>query len=310
MTKILITGGAGFIGSNLVKSYLKKGFEVAVLDDFSTGRREFCPEGIQIFEVDIVDGEAVGEVFQEFRPEIVSHHAAHVSVRVSLEKPEFDAEKNVLGSINVFQNAGKVGVKQVVFASTGGAMIPVDCEAFPLAEVEPRSLASPYALSKFTAENYLEFFAGRFGFVSTVFRYANVYGPRQTPKAEAGVIAIFIERLLRGEVPKIFGDGGQTRDFVFIDDLVKAHDLVLEKQISGVFNLGSATEISVLDLYGKIVEILGMQVQPEFGTSVEGELTRSLLDCSKFQGVSGWKPEVSLDEGLRRTAQWWRGRIS
>ncbi|MDH3324919.1 MAG: NAD-dependent epimerase/dehydratase family protein, partial [Candidatus Peregrinibacteria bacterium] len=254
--KILITGGAGFIGSNLAKFYSERGFEVAVLDNFSTGRRDFL-EGLDvtIFEADICDRKAVREAFESFKPDIVSHHAAHISVRVSFDKPYFDAEKNILGSINIFENAGKVGVKNVIFASTGGAMVPSDNEVFPTPEFENPEVESPYAISKFCAEKYLRHFAKQFGFSGTIFRYANVYGPHQTPKSEAGVISIFSEKMANGQTSTIFGDGKQTRDFVFVEDLCEAHFAATDKNISGTFHIGTGIETSVLEIYKGMAEI-------------------------------------------------------
>ena len=230
MQKILITGGAGFIGSHLVAQYLAEGFEVAVLDDFSSGRKEFLPEEITIFEGNIEDADFVEATISEFKPNIVSHHAAHISVRASLQDPAHDAKKNILGSINTFKSAGEAGVKQIIFASTGGAMVPDDNPTFPTPEVEcPTNLSSPYAIAKQTAETYLHYFANQYHFTPTVLRYANVYGPHQTPKSEAGVIAIFSECLSQNKVPTIFGDGNQTRDFVFVKDVAKAHLAVTNK---------------------------------------------------------------------------------
>lgn len=305
--RILITGGAGFIGSNLAKNYLKKGFNVAVLDNFSSGRRSYVSSDCQLFEGTIGNEKFVSEVFEKFKPEIVSHHAGHISVRESLESPDFDAAENILGSINVFNTAGKTGAKNVIFASTGGAMIPNVCKKFPSPEqMENLDLASPYAISKFCAEKYLRFFAQKYNFCATIFRYANIYGPRQTPKGEAGVISIFLEHVFSEKSPTIFGNGKQTRDFLFVEDLLQAHFLATEKDISGTFHLGTGTEISVLELYKEIVKQTSFGGEIKFEKAKKGELLRSCLEASKFQKISGWKPTTSFEEGLKKTIEWWK----
>lgn len=309
MKKILITGGAGFIGSNLARAYSEKGFEIAILDNFSSGSKTFVSSQFQLFEGNIGNKDFVETVFAKFKPEIVSHHAAHISVRNSLEYPDFDAKENILGSINVFDAAGKNNVENVVFASSGGVMIPSSCHTFPSPEQDGNLLLnSPYALSKFCAEKYARFFAEKYGFRATIFRYANVYGPRQTPKGEAGVISIFLENVFAGKRSIIFGDGMQTRDFLFVDDLVKAHFLATEKNCSGTFHLGTGVETSILALYKEIARQTGFDKMLEFKEANSGELLRSCLDSSLFRSVSGWESSMSLEEGIRRTVEWWKER--
>lgn len=307
MKKILITGGAGFIGSNLAETYIKNGFQVALLDNFSSGKKEFIHKECIVFQGNICDKPFVENVFKTFQPQIVSHHAAHISIRDSLKNSFFDAEQNILGALNIFDFAGKNQVKNIVFASTGGAMIPTSCDIFPSPEQEGNLvLESPYAISKFCAEKYLRFFEKKYEFCATIFRYANVYGPRQTPKGEAGVISIFLAQLLAQKIPIIFGDGNQTRDFLFIEDLLSAHLLATKKNFSGTFHLGVGNETSLLDLYKIITKLLGENRTPSFEKARSGELLRSCLDSSKFQKISGWAPQVSLENGIAKTIDWWK----
>ncbi len=301
--KILITGGAGFIGSNIAKKYNKEGFEVAVLDNFSSGQQTFLDKNIKIFEGNIEDKSFVEKVFSEFDPDIVSHHAAHISVRDSISKPVFDAEQNILGSINIFENAGKNNVTHVVFASTAGLINQEDYE-LPTVETQTPTLNLPYKISKFSGEHYLGFFAKKYGYGKTVFRYANVYGPHQTPKSEAGVVSIFIKNLLENEPIILFGKGEQTRDFIFVEDVASAHFAATEKNISGCFHLGTGIETSIKDLYEKIVEKLKISNKPDTGKLLPGELLRSCLDSKKFQKISGWKPETNLNDGLEKAIKW------
>ena len=304
--KILITGGAGFIGSNLAKIFSKKNFSVAILDDFSSGREIFVPPNCEIFRGDVADQNFVKNIFKKFQPQIVSHHAAHVSVRASAENPIFDAEKNIFGAINIFENAGKFGAEKIIFASTGGAMISENEKKFPVREKFPRILASPYAISKFSAEKYLQFFAKKFGFCATIFRYANVFGPRQTPKSEAGVVAIFCEKMLQNCAPKIFGSGRQRRDFIFIDDICAANLLATEKNFPGIFNLGTGREISVLQIFEKIAAKINFSKKPIFAKKNDGELFRASLDSQKFRKISGWRSKINFENGLQKTIFWWK----
>lgn len=305
MQKILITGGAGFIGSHLVAQYLESGYEVAVLDDFSSGRRGFLPDGVTIFEGKIEDADFVEQSIRTFKPNIVSHHAAHISVRASLADPIHDATKNILGSINVFQSAGKNQVQQVVFASSGGAIVPKDNQEFPTPEIEhPTNLGSPYAISKLTAETYLNYFAQQYSFTPTILRYANVYGPHQTPKSEAGVIAIFSEMLTQNQTPTIFGDGNQTRDFVFVGDVAKAHLEATNHKLNGSFNVSTGEETSINTMYEQMAAALGQNTTKQYGPTPEGDISRSAL-CSKYlQSKSDWKPSTRIHDGITQTIVW------
>lgn len=307
MKKILVTGGAGFIGSHIVKKYFLSGFEVAVLDDFSSGDVNFLPKNFpekNIYQGDVANGSFVQDVFQKFRPNIVSHHAGHVSVRNSIADPIFDAEKNIQGSINIFKSAGEVGsVEHVIFASTGG-LIDQACPQFPSVETEVPTITMPYAIAKFSAERYLQYFSKKHGFIFTVFRYANIYGPHQTPKSEAGVISIFIEHLLQKKPITIFGDGNQTRDFLYIDDLSEAHFITTKQKISGLFHLGTGSETSINKLYKILCQKIVNKNELQYKDLADGELLRSSLSAEKFQKVSGWSPKIKLEEGLEEAIEW------
>lgn len=309
MKKILVTGGAGFIGSNIVKKYLSAGFEVAILDDFSSGNSKFLPAEFSpenIYKGDIADGKFVQSVFQKFQPSLVSHHAGHVSVRNSIDDPIFDAEKNIQGSINIFKSAGEVAsVEQVIFASTGG-LVDQDCPNFPSVETDVPTITMPYAIAKFSAERYLQYFSKKHDFTFTIFRYANIYGPHQTPKSEAGVISIFIENLLQDKTITIFGDGNQTRDFLYIDDLCEAHFCATKQKIPGIFHLGTGTETSINKIYRKLCQLLVNKNNVQYRDLAEGELLRSSLSSQKFQKISGWSPKIKLEDGLEVAIEWRR----
>ncbi len=303
MKKILITGGAGFIGSNIAKKYYNEGFQVAVLDNFSSGQKEFLNKDIKIFKGNIENRDFVETVFKNFQPDIVSHHAAHISVRDSISKPIFDAEQNILGSINIFEIAGKNKIKHIVFASTAGLINQKDYK-LPTIETNAPTLDLPYKISKFSGERYLEFFAEKYKYEKTIFRYGNVYGPHQTPKSEAGVVSIFIKNLLNKKNITLFGEGKQTRDFIFVEDIANAHFTATKKKVSGCFHLGTSIETSIKDLYEKITKELNIKYSPSIGELLSGELLRSCLNYEKFQKASGWTPQITLDEGLRKTIEW------
>ena len=311
MPKILITGGAGFIGSNMVDHYVQKGWDVGIYDNFSTGRKDFCNPAAQIFEGDITNKKYLEEVVKTFEPSVVSHHAAHVSVRNSFEHPQFDAEKNILGSINIFDLAGKYNVEQIVFASTGGAMIEKNHKEFPApVQVGNLDLDSPYALSKFCAEKYLRYFAKKHNYLATILRYGNVYGPRQTPKSEAGVISIFIQQLLSRKAPTIYGDGTQTRDFIYIDDVVSGHSVATEKKISGTYNISSASEISINQIHTILKGQLGnVDAKPIYDNLPFEELSRSCLDNRDFIHDSDWRPQWNFEEGIKKTIEWNKNQL-
>jgi UDP-glucose 4-epimerase len=296
--RAVVTGGAGFIGSHVVDALLARRDEVHVLDDFSRGKRENVPDGVHVHETDIRADS--GRVFDEVRPEICFHLAAQADVRVSVERPDFDADVNIVGTLHVLEAARNHGTK-IVFSSTGGAIYG-ECEG-PAREDHPRAPLAPYGVSKLAGEEYIAAYNRLYGSAHVSLRYGNVYGPRQDPKGEAGVVAIFMNRLREGEAPKIFGDGTQTRDYVYVGDVVAA-TLAAGVHAGGVLNVGTGAETSVLELYERIERVAGVKREPELADARPGELQRSVLDASLAKRELGWEPQRSLDEGLAETWAW------
>jgi len=294
--RAVVTGGAGFIGSHVVEALLAHGDEVTVVDDLSNGKRENVPEGARLVVRDIREG--LAEVFDEARPELCCHLAAQVDVRVSVDRPEHDASVNVLGTIAVLE-AARARDTQVVFSSTGGAIYG-EVEEGLADERHPCRPVSPYAIAKLAVEHYLESYRTTHGLDTVVLRYANVYGPRQDPHGEAGVVAIFLGRLAEGEAPRIFGDGLQTRDYVYAGDVAHA-TLAAAGHDGGVFNVGTGIETSVLELYDVCRRVAGAEVEAVMAPARLGELQRSVLDISLAERELGWRPAVTLEEGLRLT---------
>jgi UDP-glucose 4-epimerase len=293
--RAVVTGGAGFIGSHLVEALLARGDEVTVVDDLSNGKRENVPEGVRLVMHDIREG--LAEVFAEARPEVCCHLAAQVDVRVSVDRPGHDAAVNVLGTVAVLE-AARAHDAQVVFASTGGAIYG-ECER-PAAESSERRPLAPYGVSKLAGEEYLAAYNRLYGSGHVSLRYGNVYGPRQDPHGEAGVVAIFLGRLAEGQAPRIFGDGQQTRDYVYAGDVASA-TLAAVGQDGGVFNVGTGHETSVVELYELCRRVAGSELEAQEARARLGELQRSVLDVSLAKRELGWRPQVSLEEGLRRT---------
>ncbi len=288
---VLVTGGAGFIGSHLVDAYLERGWRVSVVDDLSTGDRRNLNPRAEFFEADIRDAP-----LDELRPDVISHHAAQMDVRRSVADPLFDAEINILGSLQLLQKAVQVGVKRFIFASTGGAIYGEPLFA-PQTEAHPANPLSPYGCAKLAVEHYMGYFRAVHGLSTVALRYGNVYGPRQNSKGEAGVVAIFIDRLLRGETVTINGDGEQTRDFVYVGDVVAANLAVTDSREAGPFNVGTGVETSV----NRLAALLG--ARGVHGVAKAGEQRRSVLDGSRLG--FGRKP---LGEGLAETVAWFSRR--
>jgi len=304
--KILITGGAGFIGSNVADGFIAQGHEVVVVDDLSTGFRRNIPQKAAFYQVDIRD-EALQEVFEKEKPDLVDHHAAQIDVRKSVEDPLFDAQVNILGSLNLIQQCIRHGVQKVIYASTGGAIYG-EPGALPVDETHPARPLCQYGISKHTVEHYLYLYQYHYGLHYTILRYPNVYGPRQDPHGEAGVLAIFTETMFTGRQPVIFGDGGHTRDYVYVGDIMKANLLAVERGQDRIINLGWGREISVNEIFAALKKELSMDIDPIYAEERLGEIHRICLDSSRAQKELGWQPEVSLDEGIRRTVEYYRER--
>lgn len=303
--KVLVTGGAGFIGSHVVDAYLAAGHTVAVIDNLSTGRREHVDPRCRFHEVDI-RGRDVRTIFELERPEIVNHHAAQASVVASVEDPHLDAEVNVLGTLNLLALCAEFGVRRIIFASTGGALYgePV---RLPVDETHPPQPLAPYGVSKLTGETYLRLF-GANGISWAILRYANVYGPRQDPYGEAGVVAIFTRAMLEGRSPVIFGDGNQTRDFVYVEDVAQANILATTARTSDLANIGTGIETSVNDIYRHLAQLVGFGDKAAYAAPRSGEVHRIALSSTRARQWLGWSAGTSLGEGLRRTVEWFRTR--
>lgn len=300
--RVLVTGGAGFIGSHVSDSMIKAGHEVAVVDDLSSGKRENVPDEARFYEMDVRSG--CERVFEDFRPEAVVHQAAQMDVRRSVAEPDFDADVNILGTVRLLQNCVDHGVKKVLFASTGGAIYGEQDE-FPATEDHPQRPISPYGVSKLSGERYLYYFNVQHGLPYVALRYANVYGPRQDPHGEAGVVAIFCGRLARGETSTINGTGEQTRDYVFVKDVARANLLALENDVSpGAYNVGTGVETNVNELYELLREGAGKDLPPEHGPAKPGEQMRSCVDPSLAGRALGWRPGVEIASGLKETLRY------
>jgi len=297
--KILVTGGAGFIASHIADKFIEEGHEVVILDDLSTGFEKNINSKAKFVNLNIRD-ENISNLFKEEKFDVVNHHAAQMDVRRSVVDPIFDANTNILGTINLLQNSVKHGVKKFMFASTGGAVYG-EQEYFPADEKHPTNPVSPYGITKLTIEKYLFFYKNEYGLNHTILRYANVYGPRQNPFGEAGVVAIFANKLLKNENPIINGEGIQTRDYVFVEDVVKSNVTTLSSDSSNIFNVGTEIETSVNQLFEKLNRISGDVAVEKHGPAPKGEQLRSVITSDKLFNEFKWKPSVIIDEGLKKT---------
>src|SRR5208337_3411433 len=304
--KILLTGGAGFIGSHLAEAFLRQGHAVAVVDNLSSGRQEQVPAGAQFYPYDIQSQET-SDLIGRWRPQVLVHHAAQMSVRLSVEDPLMNAKENILGSLNLFQAAARVGLEKVLFASTGGAMYG-DQAPVPAREEDRPMPECPYGVAKLAVEHYLHFYQREYGITPLCLRYANVFGPRQNGLGEAGVVTIFIEKFLAGEQPLINGDGLQTRDFVCVEDVVAANLAALDYPRAGVFNIGTGRETDILTVYRQLQGIIGSPRGPAHGPAKPGEQRRSALDSTRARKLLDWQPRLTLAEGLARTVAAFRER--
>ena len=304
--KILVTGGAGFIGSHLVDAFVADGHEVVAVDNLYTGKRENVNPRARFVEADIRTPE-IEEVVKRERPDVIDHHAAQMNVRVSVEQPAFDLEVNILGTLRLLEAARHAEVKKFLFASSGGVVYG-DLEELPAREDSPTVPVSPYGVAKRSAEHYLEYFRIVYGLPYVALRYANVYGPRQNPHGEAGVVAIFSERILAGEPPRINGDGRQTRDYVYVGDVVEVNRKALAGSYVGPLNVGTGVETDVVELTQALLRHAGSSLRAEHVPAKLGEQRRSVLDCARAARELGWHPAMAIEKGLGRTFDWFRER--
>ena len=306
--KVLVTGGAGFIGSHVVDRLIADGHEVVVVDDLSTGKRGNLNPAARFHEMDI-QNPALAEVFEQERPEVVDHHAAQMDVRRAVEDPIFDARVNVLGLLNVLENSVRSRVRKVIFISSGGAVYG-EPERLPADENHPIRPITPYGITKYTGEKYVYFYKVVHKLDYTVLRYANVYGPRQDPHGEAGVIAIFIGMLGRGETPTVlrYADGEMQRDYVYVGDVVEANVAALTRGSGTEINIGTGRGTTVSDLLEAVQHTMGTQVEPRYGLARPGEIRQTYLAIERAERALGWHPRTNLEQGLWHTAEWLRQR--
>ena len=302
---VLVTGGAGFIGSHVVGALLNRGDQVTVVDNLSTGNRANLDPAVPLIEMDLRSDE-LARAFQQVRPEAVFHLAAQASVAVSVDTPKLDAEVNILGTINLLEQCRSTGVRHVVYSSTGGALYG-EPQRLPCTEDHPVNPVSPYGASKYAGEQYVKLFGRLHGLDYTILRYANVYGPRQDPYGEAGVVAIFAQRMLKGAELFIFGDGEQERDFVYVEDAARANLLALERGSGQSLNIGCGIGITVNEIFRRLRELTGYRKEAAYEAPRPGDIYRISLDASKARQELGWEPTVSLEEGLRRTVAFFGG---
>jgi len=303
--RVLVTGGAGFIGSHVADRLVALGHEVAVFDDLSTGKREFVPPAARFYHADLTDAEAVERCMAEFRPEIVDHHAAQIDVRHSVTDPVHDARINILGGLSLLMACTRHRVRKFIYASTGGALYG-EGRTLPANEDHPINPESPYGASKHALEHYLYLWKLLHGLDYTVLRYPNVYGPRQNPHGEAGVNAIFIGLMLHGKRPRIFGTGEQVRDYVYVGDVVEANELALTRGGGEMVNIGTGIGTSVNDIFRELKSILSFDAEPIHEAPRPGEVQRIFLDAARAKQVLGWAPRTAFRAGLERTVEWSR----
>jgi UDP-glucose 4-epimerase len=305
---VCVTGGAGFIGSHVAEALLARGHRVLIVDDLSSGRKENVPAGAEFHELDIRSPEAAVLV-RDAGVEVLVHHAAQMDVRRSVTDPANDASVNVVGTLNLMEGGRRAGLKQVIFASTGGAMYG-EQEHFPADEGHPARPLSPYGVAKLAVERYLYFYHAEYGIDAIALRYANVYGPRQNPHGEAGVVAIFLDRLLAGREAVINGDGLQTRDYVYVADVVASNLAALGRPGFGIYNVGTARETSVVELYGLLAAAVGVTRPPSHGPAKAGEQRRSVITSELLGRELGVRLGTTLEDGLRNTAMWFAARAT
>jgi len=306
MSKILVTGGAGFIASHLVDKLIDMGHEVVIIDNLSTGLKKNINPRSKLYKADIQD-KKIANIFVKEKPDVVFHYAAQISVRDSVRDPVADAKTNILGSLNILECCRKNNVKKIIFASSGGAIYG-DANVFPTNEDCKEIPLFPYAITKLTVEKYLNFYYKSFGLKFIALRFANIYGPRQNSRGEAGVIAVFTDRMIARQPVTINGLGKQTRDFVFVEDIVSASIMALEHDKVGTFNLGTAIETDINTIFLKIKNLLNSDCQAVHGPVAGGDSERSCLDFSYTKSIFGWEPKYSIEEGLKKTVDWFKNK--
>ncbi len=304
--KILVTGGAGFIGSHVVDKYINLGHEVLVLDNLSTGKKEYVNAQAKFEIVDLTDKDKVNQIVSQFEPDVINHHAAHIRVGYSVKNPQYDTQNNIIGLLNIMEAAKKFDLKRVIMAATGGAMY--GDKQTPFDESMKEEPLSPYGVSKRADELYLNYYYEQYGFPYISLRYANVYGPRQNAKGESGVVAVFCQQIANGEQPIINGDGTHTRDYVYVRDVVKANELALESDFVGELNIGTGREISTNQVFAMVSTAMKADVEEEHGPERPGEQVTSSLDSSKAEKILGWKPAINFEKGLKKTAKWYQNK--
>jgi UDP-glucose 4-epimerase len=308
--KILVTGGAGFIGSHVVDAYIAAGHQVAVLDNFSTGQQGNVNPAAEVHHVDVREQSEVANIVASFRPDVVNHHAAQAEVPKSVADPAYDAHINILGGLNLLKAAVDNSVRKFIFSSTGGALYG-EPDVVPADEDHPVRPLSPYGTSKYAFEQYLGTYQRTFGLRYTVLRYANIYGPRQDFHAEEGrVIAIFASRMLVGKPVTIDGDGTQSRDMLHVGDVAAANVAALEKGTGGAFHISTGIPITVNDVFRKIALLTDYKLEPRFGPSRRGDVYRIALDNTRAQEQLGWRPQITIEEGLRLTVDYFREQVA
>jgi len=313
--KILVTGGAGFVGSHLVDRLIKENHKVVVIDNLSTGRKINLNKKAKFYKIDICSPR-ISEIFKKERPQIIFHYAAQIDVRKSVENPIEDAKINILGSLNIIQNFISINQpnqpksvsKKFIFASTGGAIYG-DADVIPTPENYPAKPLTPYGITKLSIEKYLDYYYKIFGLPFISLRLANVYGPRQNSKGEAGVVAIFIDKMLTDKQPIINGSGQQTRDFVYVSDVIEVNILAMKKNKVGVFNIGTAKETDINTIFRKLKKMTNSKCRKVHGLAKFAEQKRSCLDFQKAKKELGWKPKYSLEKGLETTINWFRQNL-
>ncbi len=304
--KILITGGAGFIASHVADAYIELGHEVVIVDNLSTGNLKNLNSKAKFIEADITDKEKIQEIIRTEKPEVINHHAAHIQVGYSVKNPQFDAENNIIGLLNIMEAAKEIPVKKVIMAATGGAMY--GNKQTPFNETMKAEPLSPYGISKRAGELYLNYYHELYQIPFISLRYSNVYGPRQNAHGESGVIAIFTEMIADGKTPAINGDGTHTRDYVYVTDVARANVLALNSDFVGELNIGTKTEISTNEVFRKVVSEMGVNIEEKHIEERPGEQVTSSLDYSKATEILGWEPQVNFDEGVKRVVEWYKNK--